>query len=354
MASYKARLERDLDRWIAQGLTPAASRQPILDSVADSRRLDASTALAAVGGLLLGIAVIAFVAANWGVIPRLARFVMILLLFLGVGAGAAWAARGERPVLRDTLLLVAALIYAAAIGLTGQIFDIAGDPQTALRGAGLAAALLAVAGRSAGAGVAALLLLALGDLSPQLFDVGEHPAPWLAYAAPLGLVLAWVWRSRPMAHAAAIALPLAVLLLMLTHERDNRQLECLAAAVGFAALAGAMRWRAGRGDGLAAIVYGWAVWSALIYFASVGIGDHDLGRLAHRGVWLVLSGGVIALGLLDRQGAITAAGILSLAAAGCVILFDLGLGLLTAAGVFGACALVVLAAGWLLRRRARS
>lgn len=354
MASYRARLERDLDGWIAKGLAPATSRQAILDSVAAGRRLDASTALAVVGGLLLGVAVIAFVAANWGVIPRLARFVMILTLFLGVGAGAAWAARAERPVLGDTLLLLAALIYAAAIGLTGQIFDIAGDPQTALRGAGLAAALLAVAGRSAGAGVAALLLLALGDLSPRLFDAGERPIPWLAYAAPLGLGLAWIWRSRPMAHAAAIALPIAVLLLMLTDERDNRQLECLAAAVGLAILAVAMRWRAGRGDGLAAIVYGWAVCGALVYFACAGLGDQDLVRLAHRGGWLVLSGGVIALGLHDRQGAITGAGILSLAAACCVILFDLGLGLLTAAGVFGACALVVLAAGWLMRRRTRS
>ena len=36
MASYKARLERDLDRWIAQGLTPAASQVITVPRVAES------------------------------------------------------------------------------------------------------------------------------------------------------------------------------------------------------------------------------------------------------------------------------------------------------------------------------
>ena len=42
--------------------------------------------------LLLGAAAIAFVAANWGAIPRLPRFGLILGLFLAVSGAAAWAA----------------------------------------------------------------------------------------------------------------------------------------------------------------------------------------------------------------------------------------------------------------------
>ncbi|HEY9235743.1 MAG TPA: DUF2157 domain-containing protein, partial [Phenylobacterium sp.] len=139
MASYKARLTKDLDGWIAAGLTPVESREAILASVAEERRLDTASVLAAIGALLLGAAAIAFVAANWGAIPRLPRFALILGLFLAVIGAAGWTARtGRRPLATNILLAVAACIYAAAIGLTGQIFDIVGDPQRALRGAGLA------------------------------------------------------------------------------------------------------------------------------------------------------------------------------------------------------------------------
>ena len=136
MASYRARLTKDLDEWIAAGLVPAANRGAILERVSDGRRIDASAALAVIGALLLGAAAIAFVAANWGAIPRLPRFGLIVGLFLATAGGGAWAARAGRPLLSNTLLAVAALVYAAAIGLTGQIFDIAGDPQRALRSAG--------------------------------------------------------------------------------------------------------------------------------------------------------------------------------------------------------------------------
>jgi uncharacterized membrane protein len=73
MAGYKSRLSEDLDRWIEQGLVAPESRQPILASVAEARRLDAGIALAVMGAVLAGLAAIAFVAANWDAIPRLAR-----------------------------------------------------------------------------------------------------------------------------------------------------------------------------------------------------------------------------------------------------------------------------------------
>lgn len=64
MANYRSRLEDDLDDWIAAGLVPAENRAAILAGIADTRRLDAATALAAIGAFLAGAAVIAFIAAN--------------------------------------------------------------------------------------------------------------------------------------------------------------------------------------------------------------------------------------------------------------------------------------------------
>ena len=349
MAGYKARLQRDVDEWIAAGLVPAENRQAILDRVSDGRRIDASAALAVIGGLLLGAAALAFVAANWGVIPRLPRFGLIVGLFLAVAGGAAWAARAGRPLLTNTLLAVAALIYAAAIGLTGQIFDIAGDPQTALRSAGLAAALLTIAGRSSGAGVVALALLGFGEFAGE-FDGGS--SRWLIFAAPVGLALAWFWNSKPLAHASSLALIVGLLAVISIYERwgSSSLLASAAVLAGLAALARQLS------DRRTAVIYLlWFVWGALIFYGVAGFDEFKGGYLiAHRAAWLLISGGVIALGMHDRQSMVTAAGVVSMIAAVCAILFDLGLGLMTAAGLFAACALIALVAGGLTRRRAKA
>ena len=92
MAAYKDRVKEDLDRWIASGLVAPDKREAILATLPEARRLDAATALAWVGGVLLGIAVIAFVAANWDGMPKLARFAVLLVSFLALATGGAWAA----------------------------------------------------------------------------------------------------------------------------------------------------------------------------------------------------------------------------------------------------------------------
>lgn len=350
MAGYKARLERDLDRWIADGLVPADNRAPILDSVAETRRVDASVALAVVGALLLGFAAIAFVAANWNAIPRLVRFALILSLFLATCAGAAWSGRkADRPILTNTLLSVAALIYAAAIGLTGQIFDITGDPQRALRSAGLAAGLLALAGRSSGAAVAALVLLGIGDFTGRFDD--DHDR-WLIFAAPVGLAMAWLWNSKPLAHAGSLALIIGAAAALSQFDHAWNGLGFVGLGLAFAGLAATSRQLSARAT--ATIFMLWTVWAALAFFGAGGLDDQVFKtalRVAHRAAWLMLAGGTIALGMHDRQGMITAAGVTAMIAGICTILFDLGLGLMTAAGVFGACAILALVAGYVTRSR---
>ncbi|MET3526983.1 DUF2157 domain-containing protein [Phenylobacterium koreense] len=350
MASYKARLTKDLDGWIAAGLTPVESREAILASVAEERRLDTASVLAAIGALLLGAAAIAFVAANWGAIPRLPRFALILGLFLAVIGAAGWTARtGRRPLATNILLAVAACIYAAAIGLTGQIFDIVGDPQRALRGAGLAAGLLTLAGRSSAAGVVALALLGLGEFAGE-FDGGA--SRWLIFAAPVGMALAWLWNSKPLAHAASLAMIVGLIALLSVHERWATG-GLLAGAAVLAGLAAIARQLGGRRTAM--IFFLWFVWGALLLFGFAGLTDlKGAGLIAHRLAWLVIGGGVITLGLGDRQSMVTAAGVVAMIAAVCTILFDLGLGLMTAAGLFAGCAVIALAAGFLARRRAKA
>lgn len=354
MANYRRRLEQDLDGWIGRGLVPAENRTAILESVGEGRRLDAATALAVIGALLAGVAVIAFVAANWGVIPRIARFSLILAAFMGAAGGAAWASARGRPIASHALLSVAAMVFAAAIGLTGQIFDIAGDPQAALRMAGLGGALLALAGRSPWAAVVALAMITIGDFMDQrVFGRDAAWAGWLTVAVPLGVAGALAWRSQALAHAAG----LAAILTALTFDpfmRDRSETLFLVAAGLLAVAAAGARWLRDRPDSRfgspAGVLYGWFAWGALLWFGVAGF-DDALRGVAHSLAWIVLAGAAVGVGRHDRHGGVTAAGVVGLFAAGATLLFNLGVGLMTSAAVFAGSALIALAVAFILRRR---
>ncbi|MBW3617690.1 MAG: DUF2157 domain-containing protein [Proteobacteria bacterium] len=345
MAGYRDRLEADLERWIAEGLVDPVHRDAILADVGEPRRLDAATALAFVGLALLGLAVVAFVASNWDGLPRAFRFGLILLAFAGAVGGAVWASARRREATRNALLTLAAFIFAGAVGLTGQIFDIAGDPRASLYGAGLAAGLLALAGRSTGAAATALVLIGAGDLSDEI-GTGWT---WLLPAAAAAAGLAWSWRSALLAQAAAIALLVGAGRFALASGAPEQ--VGFALSLAFLLLAAGARWAAEREEGVvAATVYGWAVWGALGFFSASGSGE-VMGGAPHRLALLALASAAVALGRHDRHGMITAGGVLAFFGAVSAVLFDLGLGLMSAAGLFAVCSVLALGAGWALRGR---
>lgn len=355
MAAYKDRVKEDLDRWIGAGLVDAEKRAAILATIPETRRMDAATALAWVGAVLLGIAIIAFVAANWDVTPKLVRFAILLIAFGALAGGAAWAAQKERPTLCNILLTVATLVFAASIGLTGQIFDIAGDPRSAAYGAGVAGFALAAAGRSTGAALVGLIFIALGDFTDrQWFSGAESEAPWMLIGAPLAAYLALRWASGALAHASALAIIYCFGWFAAKTEAEASIFLFLAILMG--AMAAGARWLHARERPFAGVFYGWFTAGALFFFAVAGylpwFGDAGgNGGIAHRIVWLAASGGVLALGRFDRHGLVTAIGVLSIIAAICALLSDLGLDLLAAAGVFLVCAVAALIAGLVLRNK---
>ncbi|MFI4976820.1 MAG: DUF2157 domain-containing protein [Caulobacterales bacterium] len=354
MASYKERVTEDLDRWIAAGHVSADHRAAILESIPDARRLDAAAALAWVGAVLLGVAVIAFVAANWDALPRLARFAMVLGIFAAGAGGAAWCAEKARPNTANGLLAFSALAFAAAIGLTGQIFDIAGEPRTALYASGVVAAALALAGRASGPAIAAILFFGIADfMIPGLFSGREGFAlPWLLVAAPAGALLALRWRSPPLAHGAALGIIAGCFWLVARIEAHASVL--LVISIVMAGLAAGGRWLREGGRAYGGVFYGWFAWGALWFFVGAGYAysGHDL-DLPHRLAWLLVAGGLVAAGRHDRHAQVTAAGVVGLLGAIAAILKDLGLDLKTAAAVFFAAAVLAALAGFALRRRAR-
>jgi uncharacterized membrane protein len=352
MPTYKQRVTADLDRWIAAGLAPPANRAAILASIPDGRRLDAAQTLAWVGAVLAGVALIAFIAANWPALPRLAQFGVVLGVYGAAAGGAAWCLAHGRPGAANGLLAFAALAFAAAIGLTGQIFDIVGDERTALYAAGLAAAALALAGRASGPAILALGFVALGDFAARglLDSAAADDLAWLFVAAPAGAALAVRWRSVPLAHGAAVAALAAAIWLAL--RLDAHAATQLAVAGALAAAAALARWLRERGRTGAGVLYGWLAWAAMGFFMVSGWELKDALAIAHRLAWLLLGGGLLALGRHDRMAAVTALGVLSLMLGVSVLMYDLGLGLMTASAVFFAAAVIAVAAGLALRRRA--
>lgn len=326
MAGYKDRLTGDLDAWIAKGLVPPSSRTAILDSVGETPRPDAANALGYIGAALLGLAVIAFVAANWGAIPRIGRYGLITALFAAGAAGGAWAAATGRKVLANLLLLFAALVFAADIGLSGQIFDLTGDPQTALYGAAVAAALLALAGRSSAAAAAALVFVTLGDGMPTLWS---HPFG-IAAGAVAATALAFVWRSPVLAHAAGIGLIVGgfeVIWRLVTPDSlllgpapvHHHWPAFLGAAGVFAGAALAARM---KGGDRAQILHGWLVLGALAFLMAAGVDAHGPWKLAHRVALTLIAIGVIAIGRRDKGAALQVVGWLGFWVAVMIIDFD--------------------------------
>lgn len=129
-------LARQIDQWQSQGLLD--------QETADRLRLDVKTrhngfgmggVLAVLGSLLLGAALILFIAANWEVIPRIWRVVVILVIMWGGYLGGAWLQqRSENKlaaIFAPSLYLLSAITYGAGIALVGQMYHMSGDMTTA-------------------------------------------------------------------------------------------------------------------------------------------------------------------------------------------------------------------------------
>ncbi len=130
---YRARLARDLERWIAAGWVEAIHRPAILGDVATRPgRWNAAGALAILGAALLAMSALSFVAANWEAMPRLIRFATIVLALWAALLGAGRAFDRDAPVVGHALALLGAALFGAAIMLTAQTFNMTSFRNTAV------------------------------------------------------------------------------------------------------------------------------------------------------------------------------------------------------------------------------
>lgn len=203
MASYSSRVKQDIARWIEAGLIDRQTGDALARDVEahDRRSISFGTILAVMAALLLGAAILIFVAANWEAIPRIARVAALFATILAAYVGGAVLKTLDHSALGEATWLVGAAAFGASIALIGQMYHLSGDEAAAVLtwciGTGVAAAAL----RSSMLTMAAVGL-AIAWLFLRGFDFWTStpfPHVFIVVAAALWLVSYWT-RSVPARH----------------------------------------------------------------------------------------------------------------------------------------------------------
>jgi len=238
MANYASKVRQDIMRWRQAGLVDAATAATLLSDVeANERRaLSFGAILAMMAALLLGAAILIFVAANWEAIPRLARVLLLFAVILaGYVGGALLKLRGQAAA-GEALWIVAAAAFGGSIALVGQMYHLPGDETSALVTWGIGTAVAAVALRSnpltvAAVGIADAWLVLKVAYGFDMYRSFAFPHLFVVMAAALYGISFWT-RSQQARHLIMLSLILYAVLLALDHDT-------LAVAIGLAVLSAA-------------------------------------------------------------------------------------------------------------------
>src|SRR5215207_1238519 len=229
--SFPGRLSRESETWVAEGIVTAEQAAAIrarYDDPNEERRGSATTALAVIGGITLGVGVIGFVAANWDGMSHGARLALLTLALAGsYAAGFHFRDRTpSRPPVGEALYLLGVLLFGASLFLVGQMYNVQAHDPLALLLWALGAISTALVVRSRAIAVTAVLVftawvgfefgLALDDAGGDSF--AAFPVVAILYggalyafgtAAPYRLRGHWFARSGFPEAARGVGLPVA-------------------------------------------------------------------------------------------------------------------------------------------------
>ena len=233
---FRRELREEAQLWEAEGLIDTSFYQQLSDRYQFNTLETASrnrflSILMSLGGILLGIGVITFVAANWQVWSREVRVALLLSLFVAVNAAGFYLWRippsrsnnshpnmaptkGRNKLLGEGLLLLGALILGANMALMAQMFHIGGSSYGLFLAWGIGVLGMAYSLRLTSLGVLSALLIGLGywlavfDFSAQVeFSWLQVLVRQMPIAASIMFVpLAYWCRSRAIFAIGAIVL----------------------------------------------------------------------------------------------------------------------------------------------------
>lgn len=247
---FRHQLRQEAQKWQVEGLIDE-SQYELLSQRYQFNTLDTSAhnrfivILIGLGSLLLGLAVITFVAANWQYLSRELRVLLLLSVFVGVNIFGFYLWRYPTEQWQNRLgrgfLFLGALILGANMALMAQMFHQSGSP----------AALYIVWGIGVLAMAYSLRLTLLGILSTLLIGIGywqgvfEIPYiedfSWLKLvlqnmpllASFMFIPLAYWCRSRWLFAIGAIAIIASLEVTLIQIELPGRFLQSLISTTAF-------------------------------------------------------------------------------------------------------------------------
>lgn len=209
MASYSSRVRADAVRWVAQGIIDDRAAQAITADAeqSDRRSLSFGSILAIMAALLLGAAILIFVASNWEAIPRVARVGALFAIIFAGYVGGAVLKIADHAAIGEAVWLIAAAAFGGAIALIGQMYHLSGDEAQAILTWCAGTALAAAALRSGPLTMAAVALAAawLFFLGVSFWRYSDFPHAFIVIAAVLWLVSYWT-RSVGARHLLLLSL----------------------------------------------------------------------------------------------------------------------------------------------------
>lgn len=161
---FRADLARELPTWVQRGIVDSgqARKLELMYDLSELKNESAklfSRAIMAFGGLLLGGGVMAFVAANWEMLPKLLKVIILFATLLGFHGTGFWLwQKKDHERLGRALIFTGCLVFGANIGLLAQIFNIQGDTYRGLGAWALGTLAMALAIRSSSSSLLAQVL----------------------------------------------------------------------------------------------------------------------------------------------------------------------------------------------------
>jgi len=234
MWGYRKRIERDLTRWREAGWVTTEGEAAIRHDLEKGvRTLGLANSLAILSAVLIGFAVMSFVASNWQYMPRSLRIGMLVAsLWASYGLAGVLARRGMEGFANAAVLLGVS-IFGGSIMLISQMYHMDGNPADAVLLWAGGALLAGVVLRSNPALALAMILVTIwGTMEALRLD----KVFWL-FLLPWALVsAAFYWqRWRPGLHLSGLALTGFVV--SLGYRLNDGHAQGLVVAAGLAVMA---------------------------------------------------------------------------------------------------------------------
>jgi uncharacterized membrane protein len=175
---FRQTLRQEANRWRSEGFIDGDFHAKLADRY-QFDKLDAEasgtfiSAIIGLGGVLIGLGILSFVALNWQYLDKPYRIAVLLGALLAVNTGGfyLWQKPSTRR-LGQGLLVLGAMIFGADLALLAQLFHISGDTFILFMGWAIGVLLMAYALRLPSIGTIAIALMGCGYWGAAVSDIG--------------------------------------------------------------------------------------------------------------------------------------------------------------------------------------